>query len=248
MMWFLFSAQQLLVSEDAMHLPTEACLPLIRSLVLDDSHHVGEAQELPAPKGWIWKNLRQLYSIFSEEQYALAGKALQLINWDRTHTYCGQCGHQTIPSEKERCRMCPSCDYVAYPKVAPVVMGLIQKEGKILLARHAEGPFHSVLAGFVEPQESLEQALHREVLEEVGLHIQNLRYFGSQPWPFSNSLIVAFTCDWKAGEIVIDGQEILEADWFEVANLPPLPSELSIARQLIDSFCGLSHDKPRNLG
>ena len=195
----------------------------------------GEAAA-PAP-GTAWQGLRTLFSVLDDRHFALAGRALQLVDWDRTHQYCGRCGTPTEAKRDERARVCPACRLSAYPRVAPAVMALIRRENQILLARSPHFPpgMYSALAGFVEPGESLEQCLAREVAEEVGVQIGNTRYFASQSWPFPHSMMIAFVCDWVSGEIKPQDGEIEAANWFEVLQLPKLPSKISIARRLIDA-------------
>jgi NAD+ diphosphatase len=199
------------------------------------------AAELPAqaeaPPGMSWEGLRTLFSVLDDAHFALAGRALQLVDWDRTHQFCGRCGARTEAHPTERVRVCPGCKLSAYPRVAPAVMALVRRGRELLLARGPHFPpgMYSALAGFVEPGESLEQCLAREVLEEVGVRISNIRYFASQPWPFPHSLMIAFVCDWAGGEIRPQAGEIEEAKWFEVLQLPRLPSKISIARRLIDA-------------
>ncbi len=190
-----------------------------------------------APQGMSWEGLRTLFSVLDDAQFALAGRALQLVDWDRTHQYCGRCGAPTEPKREERVRICPACKLAAYPRVAPAVMALVKRGKQILLARSPHFPpgMYSALAGFAEPGESLEQCLAREVAEEVGVQISNIRYFASQSWPFPHSLMIAFVCEWQSGEIRPQAAEIDDAKWFEVLQLPKLPSKISIARRLIDA-------------
>jgi len=196
--------------------------------------------ELPAnaapPAGLSWEGLRPLFSVLDDDHFALAGRALQLLQWDRDHRFCGRCGTPTEPRREERVRVCPACKLSAYPRVAPAVMALVHRGKEILLARspHFPAGMYSALAGFVEPGESLEQCVAREVAEEVGVRIRNSRYFASQSWPFPHSLMIAFICEWSSGEIRPQAGEIEEANWFEVLQLPKLPSKISIARRLID--------------
>jgi NAD+ diphosphatase len=184
-----------------------------------------------------WEGLRTLFTVLDDAHFALAGRALQLIDWDRTHQFCGRCGTRTEAHPQERVRVCPACKLSAYPRVAPAVMALVKRENQILLGRSPHFPpgMYSALAGFVEPGESLEQCIAREVLEEVGVRISNPRYFASQSWPFPHSLMIAFVCEWVSGEIKPQESEIEDAKWFEVLQLPKLPSKISIARKLIDA-------------
>lgn len=245
--WFIFSSDHLLVSNDKKSVPMNAYFSLKRKIyigTLNNRHlFAGEAEnDQQAPHGWTWSNLRHLYGVINDENYAIAGRAIQLIHWDRAHTYCGCCGQETFIRETERCRECSACGYLAYPKLAPAIMALVKKDNKILLARGSHFPekFYSVIAGFVDPGETLEQCVIREVFEEVGIRVKNIRYFGSQPWPFSFSLMIAFTCDWQEGEIKIDPLELTDATWFGPDNLPQLPPPLSISRMLIDSYLSSS--------
>jgi NAD+ diphosphatase len=194
----------------------------------------------PPPPGWGWEGLRTLFSVLEDAHFALAGRAIQLLDWDRNHRYCGRCGGPTEGKTEERARACPACKLTAYPRLAPAVMALVRRENQVLLARSPHFPpgMYSALAGFVEPGETLEQCLAREVAEEVGVRVSRIRYFASQPWPFPNSLMIAFVCDWAGGEIRPQDGEIEAAQWFDVLQLPKLPSKISIARRLIDAVVG----------
>ena len=216
---------------------------------LAGSHFVAAevAPETPAPAGTSWEGLRTLFSVLDDAHFALAGRALQLIDWDRTHQFCGRCGAATVPKDDERVRVCPACRLSAYPRVAPAVMALVRRGSELLLGRgpHFPAGMYSALAGFVEPGESLEQCVAREVAEEVGVEVTNLAYFASQPWPFPHSLMIAFTCDWARGELRPQAGEIEAAEWFDVFQLPKLPSRISIARRLIDAVAGEMRDQMR---
>jgi NAD+ diphosphatase len=164
--------------------------------------------------------------------------AFQIVHWDRTHRFCGQCGQPMEPMTEERARKCARCDLVFFPRLSPVIIVRVSRGEQLLLARspHTPPAMYSVLAGFVEPGETLEEAVMREVMEEVGVSLRNIRYFGSQPWPFPHSLMIGFTAEHAAGEIRIDGKEIEDANWYSVDRLPMLPSPISIARRLVDDF------------
>lgn len=138
----------------------------------------------------------------------------------------------------ERARVCPKCGFASFPRLSPAAITADIKDGRILLAhaKHFKEKTYSIIAGFVELGETLEECVKREVMEEVGIEDDNIRYFGSQPWPFPNSLMLGFTAEYKSGEITVDGVEIGEAGWFTPANLPEIPSNLSIARKLIDWY------------
>lgn len=190
----------------------------------------------PAP-GHQWRKLRSLFGVIDDAMLAITGRAYQIVEWARTHRYCGACGTATLPVAGERCVRCPQCGHQAYPRISPAMMVLIRRGDSILLARHLHSPsgFFTALAGFVEAGESLEEAIHREVFEEVGLRVRDIRYFGSQPWPFPHSLMVAFTASYDSGDITIDRSEIAQAQWFGPDDaLPRMPSlGLSIAGHLI---------------
>jgi NAD+ diphosphatase len=190
------------------------------------------------PAGWRWEGLRALFGAMDDSLFALAGRALQVVDWDRTHQFCGRCGTPTARKTGERSRECPACGLVVYPRIAPAVMAMVRRlPDEVLLARSPRFPpgMYSALAGFVEPGETLEQCLEREVLEEVGVRVRNLRYFASQPWPFPHSLMIAFVCDWESGEVRANPLEIEAAGWFNLGALPHLPQRISIARRLIDA-------------
>jgi NAD+ diphosphatase len=254
-LWFVFRGAELLVAAapGAATLPhcnhpnTLGMMPQrIQYLGVLGEQHCFSAElavDAVAPQGWIWQGLRALFGALDEAQFALAGRALQIVDWDRTHQYCGACGRATAARTSERSRECPGCGLVAYPRLAPAVMGLVRREKELLLARAPRFPkdMYSALAGFVEPGETLEQCLEREVYEEVGIKVRNVRYFASQPWPFPHSLMIAFFAEYCSGEIRVDGTEIEDAKWFDVKtleNLPRLPARISIARSLIDAAKG----------
>ena len=186
-------------------------------------------------------SLRTLFGIVPDTLIWIAGRANQLLHWNLTHRYCGKCGQKTEDKPDERAKKCPRCQHVNHPRLSPAVIVAILNGNRILLARNRKfkAPFFSVLAGFVEPGESLEECVKREIKEEVGITVKNVRYFGSQPWPFPDSLMIAFVSDYAEGEIVVDGSEIIEAGWFSKDELPQIPPKISIARQLIDWFAEL---------
>jgi NAD+ diphosphatase len=197
---------------------------------------LGEGEAPPAGTEPI--PLRQLFGTLSDGDFAIAGRALGLIAWDRDHRYCGRCGGPTEPSKVERLRACTRCGHHAYPRLSPAIIALVERDGRALLARNARVnmPFFSTLAGFVEVGETLEHAVAREIREEAGIEIRDIRYFGSQPWPFTGALMVGFTAHWASGELVPEESEILEPGWFGPDELPKIPPKLSIARELIDDF------------
>jgi len=186
----------------------------------------------------VQKGLRQLFGRLEEDLIWIAGRANQLVDWNRSHRFCGNCGHPTENKQNERAKICPACDLINYPRLSPAIIVAVLKQNRLLLAsnKRFKSEFYSVLAGFVEPGETLEECVVREVKEEVGIAVKNIRYFGSQPWPFPNSLMVGFIADYKGGEIDVDKSEIVDAAWFSSDNLPLVPPKISIARQLIDWF------------
>ena len=192
-------------------------------------------------EGFLPLAIRAAYGIAGMEAFALVGRASQLLDWQKNHRFCGRCATPTQRKPTEFAMACPSCGLLAYPRISPAVMVLIGRgqgrQRELLLARspHFREGMFSALAGFVEAGETLEQAAAREVREEVGVAITNLRYFHSQPWPFPDSLMLAFFADHAGGEITPDPAEIEAARWFSVDALPPLPNPESIARRLIDA-------------
>lgn len=191
------------------------------------------------PQGWQGVPLRAAMMQMPPTLAGLAGRAAQVLEWDRSHRHCGVCGTPTEPKIGERARVCPSCAHAAYPRLSPAMMALVwrieQGQPQLLLARaaHFTPGMYSALAGFVEAGETLEECVHREVGEEVGLRVRELRYYGSQSWPFPHSLMVAFTAQWAGGEIVAQDGEIEDAGWFNLDALPKIPPRFSISGHLI---------------
>jgi NAD+ diphosphatase len=182
--------------------------------------------------------LMGLYGRVDDLRWTLAGRAVQLVEWQRTTRYCGRCAEPTESVAGERARRCPACGLMAFPRLAPAVITLIEREGEALLARGRTFPvpMYSCVAGFVEPGETLEEAVRREVHEEVGVALDEVRYIASQPWPFPHSLMIGFEATWASGDIVIDESEIVDAQWFRPYDLPMIPPGMSIARTLIDRW------------
>jgi NAD+ diphosphatase len=182
--------------------------------------------------------LMGLYGRVDDLRWTLAGRAVQLVEWDRTTRFCGRCATPTEVLAGERARRCPACGLMAFPRLAPAVITLIERDGEALLARGATFPvpMYSCVAGFVEPGETMEEAVHREVREEVGVELADVRYVASQPWPFPHSLMIGFEATWASGDIVIDEREIVDAQWYRPDDLPMIPPGMSIARTLIDRW------------
>lgn len=249
-LWFVFAGHRLLVAEHGQHSTVLSgarwplpAIPAWRQVYM--GAHAGRsciaattAEPRVIPPGIALHGLRALWGMLSDTELGLAGQAHQLLGWDRDHRYCGRCGGPTAPRLSERARYCPRCGLSHYPRHAPAVMVRITRDDELLLARSPRfvPGMYSVLAGFVDAGETIEQAARREVLEEVGLHITRLRYFTSQSWPFPHSLMIAFSADYADGEIVLEDPEIEDAGWYRRDQLPGLPGKMSIARVLIDDW------------
>lgn len=180
--------------------------------------------------------LRAWFGVLNDTALSIAMRAVQVVEWDRTHQFCGACGSPTTASGSERAKHCKPCGLTMYPRMSPAMMVLITRGRQLLLGRGVNFPpgRYSALAGFLEAGETIEQAVHREVMEEVGVRVQNLEYFHSQSWPFPNSLMIAFRAEYRDGELDFDPDELADAQWFDIDDLPALPPRLSIARALLD--------------
>ena len=196
---------------------------------------VSLSDDVDAPDGWRYAGLRSLFFRLQEPLLAIAARAFQVVEWDRTHRYCGRCGTPTRDKPGERAKECPACGHVAYPRVTPAMMVLVTRGRELLLARSPRFPpgMYSALAGFVEPGETIEDCIRREVREEVGIEVGNIEYFSSQSWAFPHSLMIAYTAEYAGGELRPDESEIAEARWFAWDAVPELPPSISISRRLI---------------
>jgi NAD+ diphosphatase len=247
---FAFHGDELLIHENAaaINLPVSENFDSL-GLPYTSMHYLGSLGEQPCfavdleedeplPEGMALAGLRRLFGAISEELFQIGGRAFQVLNWDRTHRFCGRCGSATNYHDSDRARECPQCKLLSFPRVSPAIIVLVQKGHEFLLARNARfpGKRYSIIAGFVEPGETLEETVHREIKEEVGIDVRDVRYFGSQPWPFPHSLMVGFTAQYAGGEIVVDGEEIVDSGWYSSDNLPELPDGISISRRIIDWF------------
>jgi NAD+ diphosphatase len=199
---------------------------------------VGVPGDRPLPEGMAYSGVRELDGLVPDEEVAIAGLAVQLTDYDRTTRFCGSCGAPTVPARTERARLCPSCHNIMYPRLSPAVIVLVRNGDAALLIHGKDAPpgRYSLVAGFVEPGETIEQAVRREVMEEAGIAVKNIRYCASEPWPFPNSLMLGFFADYDGGEIAPDGTEVESAAWFDRDHLPDLPGKLSITRALIDHW------------
>jgi NAD+ diphosphatase len=193
------------------------------------------SSETDLPPGYTLTGLRPLYGKLRQDSMRAARFALHLLHWDKTTRFCGVCGAATQDKADERAKVCGTCGTVFYPRIAPAVILAILDGKKILLAhnRRFAAPIYSLIAGFIEIGETAEECIVREVQEEVGVRIKNIRYFGSQPWPFPDSLMLGFTAEYAGGEIRVDNNELLDAKWFSPPGLPTLPPSDSIARKII---------------
>ncbi len=248
-LWFAFQGERLLVLQgDEPRVPRASNLEDLE-VEASFSHPLGRldggqcwAVEVPegveAPEGAAFVDLRAIFAAVDEEFFAVAGRAKQVVSWHATHRFCGRCGGVTGPVEGEMAMRCARCGMMHYPRVSPAVIVRVRRGEEILLARSPGFPkgLRSVLAGFVEPGESIEEAIHREVREEVGIEVENLAYSGSQPWPFPNSLMIGFTADYAGGELEPQPGEIEDAAWYRADDLPQLPPKVSIARRMIEDF------------
>jgi NAD+ diphosphatase len=248
--WFLFRDGRLLLPED----PGQGLLPAFPARFLDpeleaqEQHYLGRLDEqhccaVAVPEhlelpGMVEEDMRRVLVQLDEAQYAMLSRAAQALSWRRNHRYCSCCGEQTRPHDNDWAMVCPACGYTQYPRITPCVIMLVTRGDKALLARSARFPegLFSCLAGFMEAGESAEHAVAREVHEETGIRVRNLRYFGSQSWPFPHSLMLGFHAEYDGGEIVVDDDEIVEAHWFDADSLPRVPPRGSIARSLIESW------------
>jgi len=182
-------------------------------------------------------DLREVYE-FDKDLYLMGTKAVLVNDWYISHQFCGRCATKTIVDEKDMMLKCPSFLQVHYPRIAPAIIVAIKDCDKLLMAKHSyhDNIRYALIAGFVEPGESIEEAVHREVKEEVGIKIKNLKYQKSQSWPFPNSLMLAFTAEYESGDIKVDGDEILKAKWFKKDEIIRYESDISISDWLIQEF------------
>ncbi len=248
--WFILSGYRLLVTDSErkkriplLKHPEQIGVAFIRSMFIGIlagipcyAAEMDPGSHLPA--GFVFEELRSLFSRLEDGVYEGALTAVHLIEWDKNSQFCSRCRAEMRTRADIRAKECPECGRLEFPRISPAIIVLIERGESLLLARSSRfpGKFFSVLAGFAEPGESLEEAVRREVMEETGIAVKDVKYFGSQPWPFPDSLMIGFTAQYESGEIRIDGEEIAEAGWYRADNLPQIPGKLSIARQLIDWF------------
>lgn len=209
------------------------------------SHYMGRlgdrhcfAVEVDSLDGSEKSGLRGLFGKTDHMMFGIASRAVQIVDWYRTHRYCGKCGGRNREHGRDRAMVCDECGIHVYPRLSPSIIVLIHQGNQVLLARNHRFPegMYSTLAGFVEPGESIEETLIREVKEEVGVNVHNLEYQGSQSWPFPNSLMLGFLAEFESGDIVCQEDEIEDAAWFDCDNLPNIPGKVAISRWLIDAY------------
>lgn len=247
-LWFIFQDRQIVIKEDMgkIFIPTYKD---VKQLVpgLEIEYHLGTLDKTNCYGGEINSSvkidgelklvtLRYLAAIIDKELFSVAGKSAQLIHFNKTNKYCGVCGGENKRIEDEFSMTCCNCGFITYPQVCPAIIVGITNGDKILLARNKSFPndMHSNVAGFVDVNESLEDCVRREVLEEVNIKVKNIRYIGNQPWPYPNSIMIGFLAEYDSGEITVDNKEIMHADWYTKDNLPMLPDKTTIAREIID--------------
>lgn len=205
----------------------------------NNSYFCGELNShISLPDDLIEIGLREAGSYLDDISYSMAGKAFQILDWDSKSNFCGRCGSKTHFKNNERAKVCPNCNLIDYPRTSPAIIVAIIKNGKLLLAHNAgfKNNMYSLIAGFVDLNETLEDCVRREVFEEIGIKIKNIKYITSQSWPFPNSLMLGFLAEYDSGEIIVDGIEIDHASWFDRDTLPTLPPKFTIARKIIDKY------------
>jgi NAD+ diphosphatase len=248
--WFIFQGEKLLIDitendTDAIFTrsPEQLGIMPIFSQFLGrygtTNCFVAEVQDFTAlPPSTQFKGLRALFGTMDDDLFILAGRAMQILHWHKEHRFCGKCGTAMENRDTELAKICPACSFVSFPRLSPAVIMSVTRGDHILLGRAPRFPpgVYSTLAGFVEPGETLEEAVKREVREEVNVRISNIKYVASQPWPFPHSIMIGFSATYVDGEVEIDDHELEAAKWFSVRDLPSLPSKITIARLLIDNF------------
>lgn len=249
--WLIFMNEAiLLLRQPAMHLPNKLEMQAFKPFMVRE-YLLGEYNgeliycaevSMPFPDDDLsmeWIPLRRALEHLGDDWYSTAAKAISIINWDRNHQFCGRCGHETAHTGFGFERLCPSCQLHFYPRISPSIIVLIERGNQILMARshHFKPGIYGLIAGFVEAGENIEDAVHREVYEETRLTVKNLRYYGSQSWPFPDSLMIGFFAEYASGELMLDPKEIEDAGWFDKDNLPGRPStKLSIASKMLDDY------------
>lgn len=251
-LWFIFQNEEILLH----HNLNSIMVPQLTSIDtlnfnIEQQQYLGIYENMPCfaaqvqqtqattlPSDMRFQPIRQSHETLGDaDLFSMITRAKQILYWDKSTQFCGYCGQKTQPSTTERAKICPICKTLAFPSISPAALVLIWRDNEILLARspHFMPGVYSILAGFVEPGETLEHAVVREVKEEVGITIKNLNYFASQSWPFPSNLMLGFIAEYESGEIQIDN-ELEDAQWFSINKLPPLPKPISLSRRIIDAY------------
>lgn len=237
------SGAQLVEPADSYDLPPHAGRPD------RDGRALLYPKDAVAPDGWEWRPLRAAVMALPDDAWRPAARAMAYLNWRAATRFCGRCGGKNSDKDDEPARVCSACGALSFPRISPAVLAVVRKGDKLLLARNAANTtgMWSLVAGFVEPGESFEDCVRREVLEEVGIVVRVDGYEGSQPWPFPDQLMLGFSARWESGELCPDGKEIAEAGWFGPEDHPPIPNTGSLSRRLIDrAFAAIQAEKPRS--
>lgn len=246
--WFIFKGNCLLIQKQQ----ELATIPLldyshITEMMISHINYMGTYNSKPCytavlitvnlQQNFHLKELRMLFGLLEDSIYSVACRAFEIVHWDKTHQFCGQCGSVMQRSSVVLSKVCTCCKLENYPRISPAIIVAITKGDSILLARHHGSDVFTVIAGYVEIGESLEETVKREAMEEVNIEVNNITYFGSQSWVFSHALMIAYTAEYHKGELKPDGVEIEEACWFSKNDIPSkIPRVHSISRKLIDWF------------
>ncbi|MBU3190415.1 NAD(+) diphosphatase [Clostridium bowmanii] len=246
--YFLFCKDELLVKS----VDNKAIIPAIKdleNLELNNTQYFGSingencfcgelSKECIIPSNMYFSKFKALTHHLPSDMFWIGGRAIQIVNFNNDHKYCGRCGTFAENVPGERAKKCPKCGLVNYPRISPAIIVAVVREGKLLLAHNTQSALdlYSVVAGFVEVGETFEDCVAREVREETGINVKNIKYFGNQPWPFPNSLMIGFTAEYASGEIQVDGKEISQANWYSPSEIPITPDSISIAKKLINWF------------
>ena len=250
-LWYLFHTDKLLLKQteaEKLSLPTEQEVETFKPYFVGTIHSFTApnacecrtvSMNLPNEMGdeWVWMTLRDAYDYLPFAEYKYGGRAYELLYWDSHSRFCPVCGTPTQHLDTIM-KKCPSCAHEVYPPIATATIVLVRRGDEVLLvrARNFRGKHYGLVAGFLEPGETLEECVAREVMEETGLRIRNIQYFGNQPWPYPCGLMVGFTAEYESGDIALQAEELTTAAFFRRDNLPELPRKLSIARRLIDAW------------
>jgi len=247
-LYFIFCKNELLVKSGNPRL-TIPSIKDLKNLDLNNVQYIGVlngenffcaqvSENVIIPNLMHFSNLKALSHQLSDEMFWIGGRAIQIVNWNNDHVFCGRCGTLTQNVDGERAKKCPKCGLSNYPRISPAIIVAVIKKGKLLLAHNTQFPenLYSVVSGFVEVGETFEECVVREVKEETGIKVKNIQYFGNQPWPFPNSIMIGFTAEYESGEIQVDEVEISHANWYSPSDLPETPTGISIAKKLINWF------------